>query len=217
MDERRLDVLRLERLVQQVRKARRQQPLQEPLVVRAPNPTEKLGERGRRPESVRIHDGCRARPEGVPAGVGGSIELRERADRLDVARFVAVQDQVTPIWKRPELERIEIIDLESVPAEIEIPDDRRLQRVTQERTARESEARDQLLGRTRPADDPAALHHQDVKSAPSQVGRRDQPVVARPHDDRVTLRHAATMVVSVRLGVGRTAKPATARGDGQPS
>ena len=88
---------------------------------------------------------------------------------------------------------------------VQLADDLGPQQRDDVREDREAEAREDLLGHGRAAEDVAPLEDERLHPGPGQVRGRDQPVVAAADDDRVVpLRHA-----SPRSGAGtRAAYPA---------
>jgi hypothetical protein len=185
MNERGLDVVRFEPRVEHVCVARREELLQDRLQLGSAHVAEQLRERRWRPQLVRIDDARRLGPEGVPARVGLGVVSGESRDLFDVSSFVAVQLQVPAVRERTQLERLELEYLEAVLLHLEVVNDRRLERVAEERAGRKMEAGDQLLGRDRAADDLAPLEDRDAQAGAREIARRDEPVVAGADDDDI--------------------------------
>jgi hypothetical protein len=110
---------------------------------------------------------------------------RDLAPRLAV---IVHAPQVVAVRHRRE-RTVERENLETVSREIELADDLRAQERDDVGGDRVLEARVDLLGDRRAADDVAALEHEHLPSGAGEVGRADQAVVAAANDDDVVVGH----------------------------
>ena len=106
------------------------------------------------------------------------------------ARLRVIVDAPQIVAVRHRRERaVERQDLESVPRQIELPDDLRPQQRDDVRAHRELEARKDLFGDCRAADNVPPLEDQHLASSARQVGGVDEPVMPAADDDDVVVRH----------------------------
>ncbi len=84
---------------------------------------------------------------------------------------------------------IERKDLESVPRQVELPDDLRAEKRDDVRADGELESREHFLGDCGTTDHVTPLEDQHLPAGASQVGRIDEPIVAAADDDDVVVRH----------------------------
>ena len=107
-------------------------------------------------------------------------------DLLDVLVAVLAEQQVVAVLHRRERRRHQDRH-EAVLDELELLDDVGPQQAQRVRERREVEARDELLGDRRAADEVAPLEDQRLQAGLGEVGAVDQAVVAAADDDRVVV------------------------------
>ena len=101
---------------------------------------------------------------------------------------------------------------EAVPRQVEVADDLGPQQAHDVGGDREPEARDDLLGDRRPAQQVPALEDDDAPAGPSEVGGRDEAVVAAAdHDGVVGLGHPGKGTQATPGARARTRRCATVR------
>ncbi len=76
-------------------------------------------------------------------------------------------------------------DLQPVAGQRQVTDDLRAQQAHDVREDAEAEAREDLLGERRAAEDLATLEDERPEATPGEIGRADEAVVAAADDDRV--------------------------------
>ena len=116
--------------------------------------------------------------------VGVGVVLAVAGDLLLVLAVVLAQPQVVAVLHRAEGGRHQERH-EAVLGQLEVLDDVRPEQAQRVREGREPEARAELLGDRRAADEVAALEDQRPEPGLGQVGAVDQAVVAATDDDRV--------------------------------
>ena len=192
-----LEDVRLEVVVEEVGGAAGQQPdgvVQRPLV----HPPEPRAERGQREQLLGVvaEQVRRRRVEErldrladhlhvvrvLVVGVG--VVLAVARDLLEVLAVVLAEPQVVAVLHRRERRRHQQRH-EAVLGQLEVVDDVRPEQAQGVREGREPEARVELLGDRRAADERAPLEDQRLEPGLGQVGAVDQAVVAATDDDRV--------------------------------
>ncbi len=116
--------------------------------------------------------------------VGVGVVLRVAGDLADVLAPVLAEEEVVAVLHRSERRRHKERH-EAVLRQLEVVDDVRPEEAEGVRERREPEARSELLGDRRPADDVAPLEDERPQAGLGEVGPVDEAVVAAADDDRV--------------------------------
>ncbi len=133
--------------------------------------------------------------EGV---VGVGVVLRVAGDLADVLAPVLAEEEIVAVLHRGESRRHQEWH-EAVLRQLEVVDDVRPEEAQGVRKGREPEARPELLGDGRPADDVAPLEDERPQAGLGEVGPVDEAVVTTADDDRVV----ASVARRGRLRSGR--------------
>ena len=198
--ERALDAFVLEPLVEEVRRAHREQthglveiataPLAEPSGGRRP-----LGEIAQ--VHVRRHDEQEILQQprdaievAVELHVRGRVVLVEPRDRGGVALDVAPQRERGPVGERHEVVGRDDRDLVPEALQVELAHDLGRHQRHDVGRARDPVARPRLLGRRGAPDDPAFLQDEHIQAGLRKVRCAREAVVASPDDDDVAFEHA---------------------------
>ena len=224
---RRLERVRLEPLVEEVRCAHRHQ-LDEDRLLSLRQPLERPGEAAERHErswvearEVRRDDGQDRLDEAGHVDhelavllVGLGVVLRPAAQLANRPAVVVDAPQIvaaTRLWPVARAQRgerpVEREDVEAVLRELEVADDLRPQEADDIREDAEPEAREELLGHRGATEDVAPLQDERLEAGARQVGRADEAVVAPADDHRVVaVGHAVVpSAVSDCIGVATLA------------
>ncbi len=119
----------------------------------------------------------------------------------------AAHAQAPAAGQRQEVGERALDDAQPVPGEPQVADHLRMQQAHRVARGGIAEARVELLGHGRAADDTPALEHAHPQPGGGEVGRAGQAVVARPDDERVVGRRGARHGLR-RAGSGAPRPPA---------
>ena len=196
----RLQGVRLEPLVQVVRRAHRHQPCERVQLVLAQRlhllvQGEELPEFrrvqgpdvGRRHRQRRRDELREARHEPAESRVGLRIAAGEFRDCLECVLLVSVTVEVPPVRQGREA-RLLWDDLESVGRKFEIPDHLRSEEAADVGADRELEPGEHLLGHSGPSENATTLQDQDPFPRSGEVGRGGEAVVPPADHDCVVAR-----------------------------
>ena len=198
--ERALDPFVLEPLVEEVRRAHREQPYG--LVEIATAPLAEAPGRGRPLREiaqvhVRRHDEQQVLQQprdtievAVELHVRGRVSLAEPTDRGGVALDVAPQRERRPVRERHEVVGRDDRDLVPEPLQVELAHDPGGHQGHDVGRARDPVARPRLLRRRGAPDDAALLQDEHIQAGLRKVRCAREAVVASPDDDDVAFEHA---------------------------
>ena len=175
-----------------------------------PEPREKAQIASLEPRGIRrrrVEQGLEAARHAIEKGLVSRITLRvmRREARDGAPRGLRIRAQQEPPTIRQRCVRGRIAPQQPQPpaVEVQLSKKRRSQEAGHVGRARDPEARPELLGHTRPAQQRAPLQQQRAQPRPRQVGCCHQPVVPAPDHNYVAI-HDETLYTSAPWGRWRS-------------
>ena len=136
---------------------------------------------------MRVNDARRPFPECVPPRIVRRVALREPGDLLLRLLDAVPQQKPVPVRQRQEPPGVDVPNLESIFAQLQVFDDFRLKQVAKIRTRRETVPRKQFLCDARAAENVAPLQQSHFQAGLREICGGHQSIVSTAKNDDVVI------------------------------